>query len=147
MGDLDPTPHLPFLATPIASSVITLTLMIAVAFALYLILIRGNEIFFVSIREGRALLVRGRIPPSLLSEFGDVARRTKVKRGSIQAYRGEARARLVCSGIDEGDAQRLRNVFSLHSIQALRAAKYTKPENLGQLLGIAWLAWFLVGRR
>lgn len=131
---------------PLLDSLITLGLALAVAFALYLIFIRGNEIFFISIREGRALLVRGRVPPNLLAQIGDVARRGGVQRGSVQAYRGEHRARLSTSGFSEGDAQRLRNVFSLHSIQALRAAKLTKPENLGQVLGIAWLAWFLSRR-
>jgi hypothetical protein len=125
----------------------TLLLFVAIVAALWLIFVRGNEIFFVSVRGGRALLIRGRIPPNLLSQIADVARRSGVASGSVTAYKAEARARIVTSGFDENDQQRLRNLFALHPVSTLRAAKLTKPENIGQVFGIAWLAWMLAGRR
>lgn len=128
-------------------NVLTIAFFVVVLVVLYLVFVRGNEIFFVSIRDGRALLVRGRIPPSLLSQLADVARRAQVQRGSVTAYKSDGRARIVSSGFSDGDQQRLRNLFALHPVSALRAAKLTKPENLGQLLGIAWLAWMLTDRR
>jgi hypothetical protein len=126
---------------------ITLLALAAIAVALYLLFVRGNEIFFVSIRSGRAMLVRGRIPPNLLTQIGDVARRSGIARGDVKAYRGEQRARIATSGIGQDDAQRLRNLFSLHPIHALRSAPVRKPENFGQVLGIAWLAWALTSSR
>jgi hypothetical protein len=106
---------------------------------------RANEIFFVSVRDGRCLVVRGRIPGVLLEGISDVVLRSRVARGSIKAVRGDGHARLVVGGMDEGTSQRLRNVFGTHPIQKLRAAQRPSHRNLGQLLGFAWLAWLLVG--
>jgi hypothetical protein len=133
--------------TSFGGTLVTILAIAPVAVALYLIFIRGNEIFYVSIREGRALLIRGRIPPSLFTQIADVARRAGVRNATVTAHKGDGRARLTTTGFGEGDAQRLRNVFGLHPIHALRAAPLRRPENLGQVLGIAWLAWMFVGRR
>jgi hypothetical protein len=56
--------------------------------------------------------------------------------------KSEGGGRLVCSG-DLGDDQKqqLRNVFSLYPIAQLRHAPLIPKPSLGQLLGIAWLAW------
>lgn len=126
---------------------VTVAVFAVIVVALWLVFVRGNEIFFVSVKDGRALLVRGRIPPNLLAQIGDVARRSQTRSGSVTAYKAEARARIATSGFDENDQQRLRNLFALHPVSTLRAAKLTKPENLGQVLGIAWLAWLLTNRR
>lgn len=111
----------------------------------FLIGARANEIFFVSVRQGRCLVVRGRIPGMLLDGLSDVVARSRVARGSIKAVRGDGHARLVIRGMDEGTSQRLRNVFGTHPVQKLRAAKVAANRNLGQLLGFAWLAWLLAG--
>jgi hypothetical protein len=110
---------------------------------------RANEIFYVSVRAGRCLVVRGRIPASLLDGLADVAARAKVQHGSIKAVKSEGHARLVTSGIDDGTTQRMRNVFGHHPVQKLRAAPLPGKRNLGQVLGFAWLAWLLMqtGRR
>ena len=100
---------------------------------------------FVSVRDGRCLVVRGRIPDALLKKISDVVLRSRVARGSIRAVRGAGHARLVIGGMDEGTSQRLRNVFGTHPVQKLRAARVASNRNLGQLLGFAWLAWLLVG--
>lgn len=119
----------------------------AVAVGAWWFLSRANEIFCVSVRQGRMLVVRGRLPVALLHDFEDVIRRARVQRATIRAVSTQSHARLVVSGIDEGTAQRLRNVFGHHPIQKLRAAPLPGQRNVGQLLGIAWLAWLFVGRR
>ncbi|MDQ3030935.1 MAG: DUF3634 family protein [Myxococcota bacterium] len=108
---------------------------------------RANEIFCVSVRDGRLLLVRGRIPIALKHDFEDVVRRARLQRATIRAVSSQSHARLVMSGVDEHVAQRLRNTFGHHPIQKLRSAPAKYPRNLGQVLGIAWLAWLFVGRR
>ena len=113
--------------------------------AVFLLAGRLNEIFFVSVRRGRCLVVRGRIPGALLEGLSDVAQRSRIERGTIKAVRGDGHARLVMRGIDEGTSQRLRNVFGTHPVQKLRAAPVAAGRNLGQILGVAWLAWLLVG--
>jgi hypothetical protein len=115
----------------------------------WLLLERAGEIFCVSVRDGRCLVVRGRIPGGLLEGIADVVARAHVERGTVRAVKGEHHARLVCRGMNEGTTQRLRNVFGTHPVQKLRSAPIATKRNLGQLLGVTWLAWLLLelGRR
>lgn len=122
---------------------LTLALVVGLVVG-YFVVQRVSEIFCISVRDGRCLVVRGRIGGNLLEGLADVVARAKVANGSIRAVKGEHHARLVFSGIDEGTAQRLRNVFGHHPVQKLRSAPIVKNRNLGQLLGVAWLAWLLV---
>jgi hypothetical protein len=76
------------------------------------------------------------------------ASQPEVSRGTIRASRGEYGARLTASGdIDEGRLQRLRNAFGLYPTSKLRSAPPIARPTLGQVLGIAWLAWMLDRRR
>ena len=126
---------------PIALGLIVMALVVGV------VLMRANEVFFVSVRDGRALLVRGRCPTPLLQEFRDVVERAGVPRASIKGVREGGQPRLRVSGADEFTAQRLRNVFGSSrwgKLNHLRAAAPSRADrNLGQLLGFAWLAWLL----
>lgn len=114
------------------------------AIAAYLVVERTREIFCISVRDGRCLVVRGRINGMLLEGIADVAHRGKIARATVRAVKGEHHARLVVSGVDEATQQRLRNVFGTHPVQKLRAAPLATKRNLGQLLGVTWLAWLLV---
>src|SRR5262245_2545742 len=105
---------------------------------------RLNEIFFVSIRSGRLLVVRGRIPSSLLERFADIARDAEVARATIRAVKDVDHARLVIRGIGDPVAQRLRNVFGTHPLHELRSAPPPDDRNLGQMIGWTWLAWTLL---
>ena len=105
---------------------------------------RMNELFCVSVREGRVMVLRGRVPPSLVHDIIDIVKRQKIQHGTVRGIRSDGHARLVASGIDDGTTQRMRNVFGQHPLQkyrALPAAKTTR--NIGQVLGVAWLAWVL----
>jgi hypothetical protein len=106
---------------------------------------RSAEIFCVSVRSGRALVIRGRVPPALLRAIREiVASQPEVTHGTIRAVRGEHGARLTAGGaIDDGRLQRLRNAFGLFPTSKLRAASPVARPTLGQVLGIAWLAWLL----
>jgi len=117
-----------------------------VLFALWM-LARGNELFYVSARDGRLLLVRGRIPPSLLTGFGEILDRAGVRRAEIRAVKEGGGLRLVARGVDERTEQMLRNAFGVHPLQRLRTAPFAGHRNLGQVLGFAWLAWWLLGSR
>jgi Protein of unknown function (DUF3634) len=107
-------------------------------------LTRMSEIFMVSVRNGKVLVVRGRVPGNMLHEIADAMSRPRVRRGSIKAHKTETGARLSFSGdIDEGRQQRMRNVFALYPASQLRHAPAIERPTLGQLAGIAWLAWLL----
>jgi|KBSMisStaDraftv2_1062788.scaffolds.fasta_scaffold214288_3 hypothetical protein len=106
---------------------------------------RAGEIFCVSVRNGRALVIRGRVPPPLLRAIREIIHsQPEITRATIRAVRGEHGARLTARGaIDEGRVQRLRNAFGLYPVAKLRAAPPITRPTLGQVLGIAWLAWML----
>jgi hypothetical protein len=105
-------------------------------------LTRISELFYVSVRNGKVLVVRGRVPVSMLQEFKEAVANPRVKRGSIRAFKTESGGQLSCGGdIDEGREQRMRNTFMLYPASQLRHAPAIAQPTLGQLSGIAWLAW------
>jgi hypothetical protein len=105
---------------------------------------RMNELFCISVRDGRILVMRGRVPTVLLQNIADIVRRAALRGGTIRAERSDAHARLVTRGIDEGTTQQLRNVFGQHPLQKYRALPEARStRNIGQILGVAWLAWVL----
>ncbi len=121
-----------------------LALAIVAAVVAYLWYERRRELFLISVRAGKVLVVRGRLPGTLLSDIKDVVgREPAVKWGRVRAYKDESRARLTTTGIDEFREQRLRNVFSVHPVSNLVAAPPLTQRSVGQWLGIAWLAWML----
>ena len=105
---------------------------------------RVGELFYISVRDGKVLVVRGRVPVSLLQELKEIVAHPKVKRGSIRAVKTETGGHLSCGGdIDDGREQRMRNTFMLYPASQLRQAPAIARPTLGQLSGIAWLAWML----
>lgn len=102
---------------------------------------RSRTLFVLSVRDGRILVVRGRIPGRLLQEFRDVVSRPPVRSATIKAWASEDGGHLTASGVDEGTEQRLRNVFRLFPISQLRNAPRIAQPTIGQILGVAWLAW------
>jgi hypothetical protein len=105
---------------------------------------RARELFVLSVRNGRVLVVRGRVPPAFLTDVKGIVAHPPVRSATIRGRKDEDHARLIISGdIDEGNAQRLRNVFGLRPMAQLRTAPNVNRPTLGQVLGIAWLAWML----
>lgn len=121
-------------------------ILIAVAVAAliaYLVIERSRELFCVSVRNGRVLVIRGRIPQGLLNDFESVVAQPPVARATIRAVRAPNGARLSASGVDEFLEQRLRNVFHIYPQARLSAAPVVTERSIGQVLGIAWLAWLV----
>jgi hypothetical protein len=106
---------------------------------------RQSELFYLSVRSGRVLVVRGRAPGGFLGEVQRIVKH--VPRASIRAHKTERGGRLSFSGLDEATERRLRNLFGLYPASQLRHARSIAKPTLGQILGIAWLAWLLDGAR
>jgi Protein of unknown function (DUF3634) len=105
---------------------------------------RARELFVLSVRNGRVLVVRGRVPPGFLGDVKGIVATPPVRAATIRAHKDADHARLAISGdIDEGRAQRLRNTFGIRPMAQLRSAPVVNRPTLGQVLGIAWLAWML----
>jgi hypothetical protein len=124
-----------------------IVLVVGVATAILVVLSRANEVCLLSVRDGRPLLVRGRLPPSLIQGFTDALRLARIRDATIRVVKHEGGARVLLDGGDENVQQRLRNVLGTHPWRALASAPLAGTRNLGQLLGIAWLAWLLLPRR
>ena len=104
---------------------------------------RAREICVLSVRRGRVLVLRGALPASLLEALADVVERQQCKTGLLRVLRDGDRARLEARGLDEHAAQRARNVLGTYPLQRVLAAGSPREQNLGQRLGISWLAWRL----
>ncbi len=119
-----------------------LALIAVVGVVLVWLLTRTGELFYVSVRDGKLLVVRGRVPVSMLQEFREAVQNPKVRRGHIRAVKAECGGQLHCGGdIGEGREQRMRNTFMLYPASKLRHAPAIAQPTLGQLSGVAWIAW------
>ncbi len=109
---------------------------------------RGSELFVLSIRDGRVMVLRGALPGRLLHDLQDViAASPPVAHGSVRATFGRGSPALDITGaIDDSRAQRLRNVFHIMPEAKLRNAMPPSNRNWGQRLGIPALAWYLRSR-
>jgi hypothetical protein len=122
-------------------SPVTAALVLAGLVLFFLIVQRMNELFLLSVRNGRVIVVRGRVPPGFLRDVRLIVR--GISRAKIRGVKSDGHARITGSGLDERALQRLRNAFGHHPMSRLRAAPPIARPTLGQILGIAWLAWLL----
>lgn len=103
---------------------------------------RSQELFRIEVRDGKQTVTRGHVPTGLLSDFGAAVR--GVRRGGIVARKAQGGARLsVSGGIDEGVAQRLRNIFGTYPIARLRAPHIDKRQTVSDVFTVAWIASIL----
>lgn len=80
---------------------------------------RAQLLFRIEIRGGKQTVTRGHVPMALLDDFGAAVR--GVEHGEVSAHKAEGGARLSFSGdVDQGVAQRLRNIFGLYPVARLR---------------------------
>lgn len=123
-----------------------LLLALAILAVAALALWRANELFVLSARRGKVLLLRGALPRALERELSALLRQAGAT-GRLRALRQGGQARLVGRGLGPDLEQRLRNVFFASRFAKLRwlAGRDPRPRNLGQRLGWEWLAWRLAG--
>lgn len=105
-----------------------------------------RELFRIEVRAGKQTVVRGQVPSGLLHDFGAALRH--VQRGEVRAHRTGRGARLSFRGqIDEGVAQRLRNIFGLYPMAKLTARELDKSKLVSDAFTVSWLlsivrGWF-----
>lgn len=74
---------------------------------------RSRTLFVMDIENGELRVVNGDPPPRLVSDFRDAVR--DVTRGTIKGRKSGDRLELSFGGqIDDGTAQRLRNILGVH---------------------------------
>jgi hypothetical protein len=103
-----------WLLTILALSLLLLPLAISIR--------RSTELFRIRVRSGKAIFVRGRIPPNLLADLSDVVRSPPIAHAEIWAVRRSGQARLQTKGeLSAEQRQRLRNVIGTYSLQRILA--------------------------
>lgn len=81
---------------------------------------RATELFVLGVKQGNVRVVRGRLPPTLLSDLRDVLERTsETGRVRVTVVRGVATV-TVSGTISEPTTQRLRNVIGAVPLQRIR---------------------------
>src|SRR5262245_43514833 len=81
---------------------------------------RSTELFRLRVRAGRATMVRGRIPQSLLTDFNDIVSSPPVPDAHVWAIREGGKAQLLTKGAIHADqVQRLRNALGMYSLQRI----------------------------
>ena len=108
---------------------------------------RARVLCELAVRNGRLLLMRGSLPTSALEALADVVARDGSRSGVIRVLRDGERARLEGVGLGPDALQRARNVVGTYSLTRLKNAPRSRRPNLGQRLGIRWLAWRLHDRQ
>lgn len=89
---------------------------------------RATELFALRVEHGTVEVVRGRLPPRLLDEVGDVLRRSGVRSATIRAVVDGGAARVVATGLGEGDLQAVRNVVGTFRLSQIRAGQRTSRD-------------------
>jgi hypothetical protein len=87
---------------------------------------RYAELFLIRVDQGKPRLVRGRIPPRLLSDISEVVRRAKIDSAKIRVLSERGEPQLVAPGLGEGTCQQLRNVVGAYKVAQIRAG--AKPQ-------------------
>lgn len=82
-----------------------------------------NELFRLSAEHGELSLEHGRLPPALLNELADVARRERLHEVVIRAVVEGGKPRLIVEGDGKDAEQPLRNVLGRFTLQQIRAGR------------------------
>jgi hypothetical protein len=85
---------------------------------------RSATLFVIRVRDGEAVLRRGRIPPALLADIKDIMRRSGAGRAEIRCEVSGGAPSLSLRGEVSADAaQQLRNVVGRFTVSALRRGR------------------------
>lgn len=99
-----------------------LGLLLLAAIPFVIALRRSNELFVARVRKGELEVVRGRLPQGLFDDLEDVFARTQAD-ASLRVVVENRRPRAEIRGVDEGTAQRVRNVIGRFPLAEIRAGR------------------------
>lgn len=106
------------------SNWIWLSLPCLVLLAFGFALRRANELFALTARSGRLVVVRGRIPPALFSDLCEIAERERLDQVELRVVSEAGMPRLFVRGTPHpGFEQAARNVLGRHNVRQIRAGR------------------------
>ncbi len=105
---------------------------------------RGNHLFRIDVVQGRIEMTDGRAPGPLLETLRHIIQQSGVQQATIKGVKAQNGATLRCSGLSEGQEQRLRNAFRLSPQAKFRAGENPVNErNMWRALSLsALLSYF-----
>lgn len=102
------------------SLVIPLLLLLGLI-PLVLALLRANELVCIRAMGDRVTVVRGRVPPRLLADIGDILRRPPVDDVTIRIVVEDRSPRIYAEGeLSDAQKQQLRNVVGSWPVAKIR---------------------------
>jgi hypothetical protein len=85
---------------------------------------RANELFALTARAGKLVLLRGRLAPVLFSEFAEIAERERLDGAEIRVLSESGVPRLVLRGApNPALEQAFRNVLGRYPVSQIRAGR------------------------
>jgi hypothetical protein len=101
--------------------------LIALSLIVWLLLRHANELCALRLSSDGARLVRGRAPPSLVSDAGEVARHAGGIYVTVRVVVESGAPRLLApAGLDEDVVQRLRNVVGQYKVVHFRTGRHAR---------------------
>lgn len=117
--------------------------LLVVVFTVLTALFRANELFCLSCRRGRSLVVRGALPVPILAAIEEVLHLPD--NALVKGFANDDEVRLTVTGLDDGEEGRLRAVFAAYPLDV---AVWPRPRDRRwwQVAGFVWLAWWMQDR-
>ena len=92
--------------------------------ALILFVLRSApELARLEVRDGKVAFLRGRLPPKLLDDFGDVLSHPSIAHAIVRVVLDGGTPRVVAKGLSGDRLQQLRNVAGSYSAAQFRSGK------------------------
>ncbi len=99
---------------------VLLALALGLVLALHVSARNANLLALIRVAEGKAELVRGRLPPRLWFDLEDVVQRNRTPSGEIRLVATGGQARVEASRLSEDAVQQIRNAVGQYSLPQLR---------------------------
>lgn len=122
-----------------------LGILLTVVMVLLTALSRAHELYCVSVRGGRSLVVRGSLPASTQKEVDQVFAGSPSDQVLIRAFDREGVVQLTVTGASDDETRRLERL-----LEGLGPDELPPPlpwqKSWWRFLGFVWLAWWMDGR-
>lgn len=119
--------------------------LLVVVFTILTALVRANELFCVSSRRGKVLVVRGALPEAVHAALERELRLPAVDHALVKGFANDDEVRLTVTGLGDASEQRVHDLFALYPLE-LAAWPRSTSRTWWQVVGFVWLAWWMQER-
>ena len=119
--------------------------LLVVVFTILTALLRANELFCVSSRRGKTLVVRGALPESLCGALEGALRHPSPDQALVKGFSSDDELRLTVTGVEGAQEQRVQALFAAYPFD-LPAWPRATNRTWWQVVGFVWLAWWMQER-